>query len=124
MKTVSDKNQELIKRYYALLDSNKLDESMEYFSENAVLKFNSETINGREGISSALGGIVSSVNGIRHVLTNVWEVEEDLIFLECDVIYSRKDNQQIVVKAAAINEIENGMIKEQRIYVDLSPVFA
>lgn len=124
MKTITDKTLGLIKQYYALLDSNQLDESMKYFAEDAVLKFNSETINGREEIGSALGGILNSVNGIRHNLTGVWEVEENLVFLECDVIYTRKDNKEIVVKAAATNVIENGIIKEQRIYVDLSPVFA
>lgn len=125
MKTVNANNLELIKKYYALVDSNKPDEFMNYFSEDAAFRFaNSERIVGREEIRRAIVGLLNSINGIRHDLTNAWKVEENVVVLECDVTYTRKDNKQVVVHGAVVNVIQNGLFKEQRLYVDVSPVFA
>jgi hypothetical protein len=125
MTTVSNRTLEWIKQYYSLVDSGQQDKFMEFFAENAAFRFgNAETIIGRKEIREAIVGLLNSINGIRHDLKKCWEIEGNVVIFECDVTYTRKDNKTVVVHGVVVNVIENDHFTEQRLYVDLTPVFS
>ena len=96
------------------------------FAEDARMVFaNADPLEGRDAIREALTGLLGSVDGIRHVLHTAWQVEDDLVAFECDVIYTRKDGKEVAVRGGCFFVFgEDGLCREQRITVDTSPVFA
>ena len=122
----SEKTVDLVQRYYASIDATKrMDEAIDFFTEDATLHFaNNEPISGREGIHAAISGILDSVEEIRHDVQGVWEDEEGTVIFEVDVTYFLKDESEVALSGAVFCEMEDGHFKEQRIYVDLAPLFA
>lgn len=122
----SERNQAWLKDYYRHIDAMDTDAYMAMFTEDARMIFaNSDPLEGRDAIRQALTGLLGSVDGIRHVLHNAWQVEDDLVAFECDVVYSRKDGKEVTVRGGCFFVFaEDGRCQEQRIYVDTSPVFA
>ena len=122
----SEKTVDLIQRYYASIDTTKkMDEAIHFFTEDATLHFaNNEPISEREAIHAAISGILDSVKAIRHDVRGIWEDEEGTVIFEVDVTYILKDGSEVALSGAVFCEMEDGHCREQRIYVDLAPLFA
>jgi ketosteroid isomerase-like protein len=121
----TDQTQTWVRRYFALFDAGELDESARFFAEDARLRFaNSDTIVGRGAIEKVFRDLFESIGGIEHNVTNVWEEEGGVVTLEVDVTYTRKDGGVVLCRGASVSEVADGLIQDQRIYVDISPVFA
>lgn len=115
-----------LREYYQHIDGMNTEGYMAMFAEDARMVFaNADPIEGRDGIRQALTALLDSVGGIRHTLHDVWQEEHGPVIFECDVLYTRKDGKEVSVRAAAFFVIgDDGLCREQRITVDLSPVFA
>lgn len=121
----SEETFDWLRRYYSLVDAERMDESATFFAEDAKLRFaNNEPIVGREGIDATLRGLVESLDGIRHDLKDAWEEEAGVLIYEVDVTYTRKDGGVVTCHGAVVSEVEDELFQEQRIYVDITPVFA
>lgn len=121
----SEKTLDWLGHYYALVDAERMDESAVFFAEDARLRFaNNEAIVGREGIDATLRALVDSLDGIRHDIKNVWEEEEGVVIYEVDVTYTRKDGGVVTCPGVVVCVVEDELFREQRIYVDITPVFA
>ena len=122
----TERNQVWFRDYYRHIDAMETDAYMAMFAEDARMIFaNADPLEGREAIQDALTGLLGSVAGIRHVIHDLWQIEEDLVGFECDVIYTRKDGKQVPVRGGCFFVFgADGLCREQRIYVDTSPVFA
>jgi ketosteroid isomerase-like protein len=123
---VTEKNQAWLRDYYRHIDAKETDAYMAMFSENARMIFaNADPIEGRAGIREALTGLLGSVAATRHVLHQTWQVDDDLVAFECDVIYTRKDGKEVTVRGGCFFVFgDDGLCREQRITVDITPVFA
>ncbi len=121
----SEKTLDWLGHYYALVDAERMEESATFFAEDARLLFaNNETIVGRDGIDATLRGLVESLDGIRHDIKGVWEEEGGVLIYEVDVTYTRKDGGVVTCPGAVASLVEDELFQEQRIYVDITPVFA
>lgn len=114
-----------IKRYYELCGAKDIDRAMEFWAPDGVLRFaNHEPVIGREAIHSVLSGIVHNWVKETHTLLNLWELPGGLVVFEMDVAFDRHDGEHVVVPGASLCQIDGERFLEQRIYVDMSPVFA
>lgn len=122
----TEKNQAWLRDYYRAIDAMETEAYMAMFAEDARMVFaNADPLEGRDAIREALTGLLAGVDGIRHVLHTAWQVEDDLVAFECDVIYTRKDGKEVTVRGGCFFVFgEDGLCREQRITVDTSPVFA
>ncbi len=123
---VNEKSQTWLQEYYRHIDAMETDAYMSMFAEDARMIFaNGDPLEGRDAIRQALTGLLGSVDGIRHILHNAWQVEDDLVGFECDVVYNRKDGKEVTIRGGCFFVLpQDGLCREQRIYVDTSPVFA
>ena len=114
-----------IRRYYELCGAKDIDHAVELWAPEGVLRFaNHEPVIGREAIHTALSDIVHNWVKETHTLLKFWELPDGLVAFEMDVAFDRHDGQHVVVHGASICRVDGERFLEQRIYVDMSPVFA
>ena len=75
-------------------------------------------------IHSSISGILDNVKDISHDVQGVWEDEEGTVIFEVDVTYILKDEREVALSGAVFCVMEDGHFQEQRIYADLTPLFA
>lgn len=111
--------------YYRHVDAREPDGFMAMLTDDAVMTFaNAEPVKGNDAIRVVLVGLLDAIAGIRHEVHAVYEPGGDLVVFECDVHYLRLDGRQVTVRGAGFFEIgSDDLCREQRILVDVSPVF-
>lgn len=113
-----------VKNFYSLVENNQVKDFMKYFSNDAVLSFSNVTpAIGKASIQNMLGGLLRSVNGVSHDIKHIWE-QDDTVIIECAITFIRKDNRKVVLNSSQFYKIEDGLIKEQRYYIDITPVYS
>jgi hypothetical protein len=95
-----------------------------FFDEKPMYQFgNGEPCLTRAAIKASIDGFFGAVDALYHDVRNLWEVG-DVVFVEMDVIYWRKDGTSIRLPCADILRFEGDKIKELRIFMDANPIFA
>ncbi|TQM43858.1 nuclear transport factor 2 family protein [Pseudonocardia cypriaca] len=114
-----------IRRYYQLCGAKDIDGAMEFWAPDGKLTFaNFEPVIGRDAIHETLAQIVHNWIKETHSLHHFWLLADDLVAFEMDVAFDRHDGRHVVVPGAAVCRIDDRRFLEQRIYVDMTPVFA
>lgn len=116
---------DLIRAYYELMDSGRLDECQRYFTPDATLKIaHYPEICGREAIAAVIKGGLSnpSVKKLTHEVRNAWD-EDDSVIFEVVAHYALADGREVDVPGVVIAEVADGCFRSQRIAADLSPVY-
>lgn len=72
---------------------------------------------------AGLGGLWSSISGLRHELVSVLE-DGDRAVVEARVHSTRHDGSQVVIPAATMIDRRDGLVASQRVYLDLAPLQA
>lgn len=107
-----------LRSYYDAMDNLRFEEVAEFLHEDcrnhyptgAVVAGRSRVIErGRKGLAA--------LQEIRHELRGAWEEGDELIF-ELEVTYWRKDGEKIVRPGVGIFVLDDGRIREQRLFVD------
>jgi ketosteroid isomerase-like protein len=80
---------------------------------------NAPALHGREQVEAAIAGFFSSLAGLRHELTEHWEIDDSLI-MRGRVTYTRHDGSQLSVPFANTFKIRQDLICEYRIFGDFS----
>jgi ketosteroid isomerase-like protein len=95
-----------------------------FFDDKPMYQFgNGEPCLTKAAIKASIDGFFSAVDALYHDVRNLWEVG-DVVFVEMDVIYWRKDGTSIKLPCADILRFEGDKIKELRIFMDANPIFA
>lgn len=111
-------------RYYELCETD-IDGAMEFWAPEGQLRFaNIEPLIGREAIRSSFKEWVSLWDTETHTIVDLWELPGGVLIFELGVAFRMHDGQEFSVRGAAITRVEDGKFLEQRIYVDLGPVWA
>ena len=110
--------------YYAEMETGDQDRYGKYYADDISLTFsNNPPINGRDAVLDAYAGVLSSVKKVEHVFSNVWEEDEGTMIFEAKSIYHMPDGSMKETFAGAVFKVLDGKFVEQRIYVDMAPVF-
>jgi ketosteroid isomerase-like protein len=94
-----------------------------FFTDKPMYHFgNGEPCLSKAAIKDSVSAFFGSVAALYHDVRNVWEVG-DVVFVEMDVMYWRKDGTLVVLPCCDIFRFEGHKIQELRIYEDANPVF-
>ena len=119
---------EWTKELYRAVDSTDEAGFADAFTEKGRLTWgNQDMIKGAEGIEEYIGTFFDSIDTLDHTFSGIWlsegiEAADDILTLEADVTYTRRDGSRVTVPATTIIERDEEKAKAARIYVDLSPL--
>lgn len=95
-----------------------------FFTESPMYQFgNGEPCLTQAAIKASVDGFFGAVAALYHDVRNLWEVG-DVVFVEMDVIYWRKDGTSLKLPCSDILRFEGDKIQELRIFMDANPIFA
>ncbi len=113
-----------IEEYFTDVDAMNLDAFIERHTDDAVVNINDNPpANGKDEIRATIGGFWEMIGGLRHDIRNRYE-DGDTTILESDVIYTRKDGQEVTVKTVSILHRDGDKVDRLAFYNDPSPIFA
>jgi hypothetical protein len=99
------------------------------FTEDGRFRFgNNEPAVGREQVEQSVSGFFSIIGGLSHEITGVWSGSCEggpVTSVETNVTYVRKDGTETqALPATTTLRMEGDRIKDLRIFMDVSPLFA
>ena len=113
-----------VRKYYKLMDDDRLAECEQYFTPDAEIKIaHHPPMVGWEAIDSSMRAGLSVVGRIDHEVLNVWQADGDTLIFEVVAHYTLKDDRKVDVPGVVIAELQDGRFHRQRIGADLSAVY-
>ncbi len=99
------------------------------FAEDGSFRFgNSEPAVGREQVEQSVSGFFSMIRGLSHEITGVWSGRwegGEVKSVEAEVTYTRKDGTRTqALPVTSTVRMDGDRIKDFRIFMDVSPLFA
>lgn len=108
---------------YEAVDSMDETNLAAFLTDECVFTFgNAKPVIGRAAAAEASKSFLSLISGIKHEIQEVWNVS-DTIITRLNVIYTRKDKNNMSFPAVTIWRVEGGKIADYKIYVDNTPLF-
>ena len=121
---VSEQTAELVKRLFAAVESNNVDEYVTYFTPDAIYKIsNADPVIGPQGIREFALPVMQMFKSVSHNIIQMWELEETII-CEMEVIYIRNDDKVFKLPCLDIIRLRGDKIQELQAFIDASPAFA
>ena len=94
-----------------------------FFTDDPVYQFgNFEPCLDKAAIKKSADNFFGNISGVYHDIKMMWEVG-DVVFVEMDVTYWRKDGSIITLPCFDIFRLEGNKFAELRIFMDVNPVF-
>jgi ketosteroid isomerase-like protein len=110
---------------FAAVDTLDADRVAPFIADDVCFRFgNAEPINGKAGFLAASRDFVTSIAGLRHEITDLWEPAPDTAIAELQVQYRRHDEAQLTLPCCNIFRLRDGLVCDYRIYMDINPVYA
>lgn len=116
---------EVIRRLIRLFEAMNVDEALTMFTEDARYRFgNYPAAVGREDIrKAATASHLEAIKGVRFNIQGLWEFG-DVLVCEMEIEYIRTDDSVLTLPCTDVFRMEGNQIKDMRIYMDPSPLFA
>jgi hypothetical protein len=115
---------DVVKRLFEIGEAKKSDQFATFFTEDARYQFgNAKPIIGHVGIRDSVLEFFTLVKDLHHDIRGTWEIG-NLLLVEMDVVYTRHDDKVVTISVADTFRFESGLIKDMRIYADITPLFA
>ena len=112
-----------IDRLFAAIDGKDLAAFAEYLAADASFRFgNSPPVQGRAAISETVGSFFSALRGLKHRVEDRW-ITTDAAIVAGSVTYARHDGSTLQVPFANILKLQQGRIRDYRIFIDISALF-
>ena len=113
-----------VEELFATIDRKDADGFVGFLTQDASFRFgNAPPAVGREDVRSAVAGFFDTIEGLRHEVVDVWESGGATI-CEVQVHYTRKDGGHVELPCANIFRMKDGLIRDYRIFIDISPLYA
>jgi hypothetical protein len=121
----SDSKMEWFARYYAAIDAFDFDALAGFLAEDvrAQTATGAEVI-GRDEVIARGRATYGTMDRIHHELRNVWEEDGDQLVFELEVTYHRPDGEVISRPGMGIFVVRDGLVHEQRLFVDSNAAYA
>jgi limonene-1,2-epoxide hydrolase len=116
---------EVIRRLIRLFEAMNVDEALMMFTEDARYRFgNYPPAVGREGIrTAAKSSHLEAIKSSKFNIQGLWEFC-DVVVCEMEIEYIRMDDSIFTLPCTDVFRMEGNRIKDMRIYMDPSPLFA
>ncbi len=117
------KNADLVKRLFSRGEAFDSAGFVTFFTDNPVYQFgNFDVCLDKQAIKQSADNFFSQINAVYHEIKMMQEVG-DVVFVEMDVYYWRKDGSTIALPCCDIFRVEGDKFSELRIFMDVNPVF-
>nr|WP_322661716.1 AtaL-like protein [Dendronalium sp. ChiSLP03b]MDZ8206788.1 AtaL-like protein [Dendronalium sp. ChiSLP03b] len=94
-----------------------------FFTDTPVYQFgNFDVCLDKAAIKKSADAFFSQISAVYHEIKMMWEIA-DVVFVEMDVTYWRKDGSVITLPCCDIFRVEGDKFSELRIFMDVNPVF-
>ena len=109
---------------FADIDAFDPDKFVAHLTPDATFRFaNADPVTGRAAVKEAVTGFFATIDGLTHHILNVYE-SGDTAIAKIDVEYLRKDGKSVTVPNADILVFDGDLVRDWRIYIDVTPVYA
>ena len=116
-------NADLVKRLFSRGEAFDSAGFITFFTDNPVYQFgNFDVCLDKQSIKQSADNFFSQINAVYHEIKMMQEVG-DVVFVEMDVTYWRKDGSMISLPCCDIFRVEGDKFSELRIFMDVNPVF-
>jgi predicted SnoaL-like aldol condensation-catalyzing enzyme len=120
---VSGTNVDLVKRLFSRGEAFDSEGFITFFTDTPVYQFgNFNVCLDKASIKQSADNFFSQIDAVYHEIKMMWEVG-DLVFVEMDVLYWRKDGSMISLPCTDIFRVQGDKFSELRIFMDVNPVF-
>ncbi|BAY62539.1 hypothetical protein NIES22_26130 [Calothrix brevissima NIES-22] len=116
---------DIIKKMFLAGEAMNVHNFTKFYTDDALYQFsNYPVVYGPDAIAAASAGFIATVEGLHHHIKNIWETADGTIICEMEVTYVRFDGKVFTLPCCDTIRFEGNKVKELRIYMDISPVFA
>ncbi|WP_242045739.1 MULTISPECIES: nuclear transport factor 2 family protein [unclassified Calothrix] len=116
-------NTDLVKRLFSRGEAFDSAGFVTFFTDTPVYQFgNFDVCLDKESIKKSADAFFSKIDAVYHEIKMIWEAG-DVVFVEMDVLYWRKDGSVISLPCSDIFRVEGDKFSELRIFMDVNPVF-
>ncbi len=114
---------DLVKRLFSRGEAFDSEGFTTFFTDTPVYQFgNFDVCFDKAAIKQSADNFFSQISAVYHEIKMMWEVG-DVVFVEMDVTYWRKDGSVITLPCCDIFRVEGDKFSELRIFMDVNPVF-
>ncbi|WP_313949872.1 nuclear transport factor 2 family protein [Aphanizomenon sp. FACHB-1401] len=116
-------NTDLVKRLFSRGEAFDAEGFITFFTDTPVYQFgNFDVCLTKEAIKKSADAFFNQIDAVYHEIKMIWEIG-NVVFVEMDVIYWRKDGSVISLPCSDIFRVEGDKFSELRIFMDVNPVF-
>lgn len=113
-----------VEKLFATIDRKDADGFVGFLTEDASFRFgNAPPAVGRKDVREGVAGFFDTFESLRHEVVGVWETD-GVVTCEVRVVYTRKDGGVVDLPCANIFRMKDGLIRDYRIFIDISPLYA
>ncbi|MBH8563071.1 DUF1857 family protein [Nostoc sp. CENA67] len=114
---------DLVKRLFSRGEAFDSEGFINFFTDTPVYQFgNFDVCLDKAAIKKSADAFFSGISAVYHDIKMIWEVG-DVVFVEMDVTYWRKDGSVVTLPCSDIFRVEGDKFSELRIFMDVNPVF-
>lgn len=114
---------DLVKRLFSRGEAFDSEGFITFFTDTPVYQFgNFDVCFDKAAIKKSADAFFNGISAVYHDIKMIWEVG-DVVFVEMDVTYWRKDGSVITLPCFDIFRVEGDKFSELRIFMDVNPVF-
>ena len=114
---------DMVKRLFSRGEAFDADGFITFFTDTPVYQFsNFDVCLDKAAIKKSALDFFSQISAVYHEIKMLWEVG-DVVFVEMDVTYWRKDGSIISLPCFDIFRLEGDKFSELRIFMDVNPLF-
>jgi len=121
----SKSTMEWFARYYGAIDAFRFDEVAGFLAEDVHAHYATGVeVIGRDEVVARGKATFGMMERIHHELRNVWEEDGDQFVFELEVTYWPSGREAVSRPGMGIFVVRDGLIREQRLFVDNGAVYA
>ena len=116
--------QEWLKGLFQSIDAMDAEKFGGHLAENGSFKLgNAAAVTGRSSIKEAVGGFFSTIEGLKHTVSESFE-NGNTLTCRGEVTYTKKDKSEVTVPFANFFVMEGDLAVDYQVYIDISPLFS
>lgn len=121
---VTAEREEMVKGLFDAIDRRDVEAMVASFEPDGTQQFgNQPPLVGHAEIQAGNTGFLSSIAGLRHEVTGLWEADATVI-VRLLVHYERLDGRAVTLPAITIfSETPAGLIDHYQVWFDVAPIF-